>query len=250
MGPLRVVEDDTSLTIRAPKMELLLATLLIRAGQVVSLDQLTTEIWNLHPPRQAQTAIYVYVSQLRKALRRPDRPGSPIVTRSPGYVFCPRAEQLDLQILQGLVNEGRAAAREGRSQAAASAFANALALWRGPVLSELRDGPIVTGFVTWLEEVRLECTEKMVEADLALGRHRDVVSFLYAQITEHPLHETFYRQLMQALYRSERRADALNVYALARRTLLSELGLEPGRQLRDLQQRILSADRTLDATAV
>ena len=251
LGPLRVVDGDTSFSVRAPKMELLLATLLIRAGQVVSLDQLITEIWNYGPPKQAQTALYVYVSQLRKLLRRPDRPSSPIITRSPGYVFCPVADQLDLEILQGLVNEGRAAARDGRHQKASSAFGDALALWRGPALSELRDGPIVTGFVTWLEEVRLECTEKMVEANLALGRHHEMVSFLHARITEHPLHEAFYRQLMQALYRAERRADALHVYALARRTLQEELGLEPGRQLRDLQQQILVADRVLDArTAV
>jgi SARP family transcriptional regulator, regulator of embCAB operon len=249
LGPLRVVDGDKSLSVRAPKMEVLLATLLIRSNQVVSLDQLLTEIWNINPPRQATPALYVYVSQLRKLLRRSDRPGSPIVTRAPGYVFCSRADQLDLEIFQELVNRGRAADREGRPAEAAAAFGDALALCRGPVLSELRDGPIVTGFVSWLEEVRLECTGKMVEANLALGRHHEMISFLHTQIGEHPLHESFYRQLMQALYRSERRADALNVYHRARRTLQAELGLGPGRQLRDLHDQILVADRALDTRA-
>ncbi|HEX2312220.1 MAG TPA: AfsR/SARP family transcriptional regulator [Thermomonospora sp.] len=247
LGPLRVTEDGENIVIRARKMEILLATLLIRTGQVVSLDQLVTEIWNHNPPRRATAALYVYVSQLRKLLHRPDRPGSVIITRAPGYVLCPAADELDLVVLQQLVNEGRDAARQGRHAAAAEAFGSALRLWRGPVLSELRDGPIVTGFVTWLEEVRLECTEKMVEAKLALGHHHELISFLYARIGEHPLHEAFYRQLMQALYRSERRADALHVYRTARQTLQEELGLEPGRALRDLQQRILVADSALDA---
>jgi DNA-binding SARP family transcriptional activator len=231
-------------------MEVLLVTLLIRAGQVVSLDQLVTEIWNHNPPRRSTAALYVYISQLRKLLSRPDRPRSPIITRAPGYVLCPYTDELDLEILQRLVNKGRDATRQGQHAAAASAFGEALGLWRGPVLSELRDGPIITGFVTWLEEVRLECTEKMVESNLTLGRHQETISFLYSQIADHPLHEAFYRQLMYALYRSERRADALNVYRLARQTLQAELGLEPGRALRDLQQNILLADAARGARSV
>jgi DNA-binding SARP family transcriptional activator len=251
LGPLRVVDGETTITVRARKMEILLATLLIRSGQVVSLDQLVTEIWSHHPPKQATTALYVYVSQLRKLLRRPDRAGSPIITRAPGYVLCPRADDLDLEICQALVNRGRDAYRHQRHLEAAAAFGEALSLWRGPALSELGDGPIVTGFVSWLEEIRLECAEKMAESQLALGRHQELISFLYTQVAEHPLHEAFYRQLMQALYRSERRADALGTYALARRTLQEELGLEPGRALRELQQSILLADGAVGArTAV
>lgn len=251
IGPLRVVNGDETVTVRARKMEILLATLLIRAGQVVSLDQLVTEIWDHNPPRRATAALYVYISQLRKLLGTPGRTESPIMTRAPGYVLSPGEDELDLEILQRLVNKGRDAAREGRHPDAAAAFGDALGLWRGPVLSELRDGPIVTGFVTWLEEVRLECTEKMVEANLALGRHHELIGFLYTQVAEHPLQEALYRQLMQALYRSERRADALGVYATARKVLQSELGLEPGRALRDLQRSILLADEALDArTAV
>ncbi|POM22533.1 Transcriptional regulatory protein EmbR [Actinomadura rubteroloni] len=251
LGPLRVVDGDDVLTISAHKMEVLLATLLIRSGQVVSLDQLITEIWNHDPPKRATAALYVYISQLRKLLSGGGRATSPIRTRTPGYQLCPGGDELDLEQFQDLVNAGRQATRAGRHEQAVAAYREALGLWRGPVLSELRDGPIVTGFVSWLEEVRLECSEKLVESSLALGWHREVIGFLYAQVTEHPLHEAFYRQLMQALYRSERRADALNVYQLARTTLREQLGLEPGRALRETQQSILVADERLDVrTAV
>jgi SARP family transcriptional regulator, regulator of embCAB operon len=244
-----VVGCGDTVTIRARKMEILLATLLVRAGQVVSLDQLIAEIWNHNPPRRATAALYVYISQLRKLLTRPGESESAIVTRPPGYLLPTGPDDLDLEILKRLVNQGRAAAREQRHAAAAESFGDALALWRGPVLSDLCDGPIITGFVTWLEEVRLECIEKMVEAKLALGFNHELVSFLHTQVAEHPLHEVFYRQLMQALYQCERRADALGVYGMARTVLQQELGLEPGRALRAMQRGILLADEAFDARA-
>ncbi|MFC4049283.1 BTAD domain-containing putative transcriptional regulator [Actinomadura syzygii] len=242
LGSLRVVDEEKTLVINARKMEVLLTTLLIRAGEVVSLDQLVTEIWNHNPPKRATDALYVYIYQLRKLLTRPGRAETPIVTRAPGYVLCPRDHEFDFWQFQQLVNEGRDAARANRPEQAATALGAALDLCRGPILPELRDGPIIAGFVTWLEELRLECTEWFVESNLALGRHREMVRFLYGLVGEQPLHEAFYRQLMQALYHSERRADALKVYQMARKTLQDELGLEPGRALRELQQRILLAD--------
>ncbi|MFE2410974.1 BTAD domain-containing putative transcriptional regulator [Kitasatospora sp. NPDC059408] len=245
LGPLRVLDGEDVLMVTAPKVEVLLATLLIRAGQVVSLDQLVTEVWNHNPPRRATDALYVYISQLRKLLGRNGR--KPIQTRAPGYRLVTEEGELDLHVFQRLVNEGRAAHRDGRHAAAADAFGAALALWQGPALDELRDGPVITGFVTWLEETRLECTEKMIESNLVLGRHREVVGMLYGLIADHPLHEAFYRQLMTALYRSERRGDALRVYRTARGALQDQLGLEPGRALRELQQSILLADDVFDA---
>lgn len=247
LGTLRVVDEDDVLTISARKMEILLATLLIRAGQVVSLDQLVTEIWNHNPPRRATDALYVYICQLRKLLSRTGRAESAIITRAPGYVLCPRTDELDFQVFQQLVNQGRDSARADRHEEAAASFGAALGLCRGPVLHELREGPIINGFVTWLEEMRLECTEWLVESNLALGRQRELVGLLYQLVAEHPLHEAFYRQLMLALYRSERRADALKVYRMACQTLREELGIEPARDLRELQQRILQADEPLGA---
>jgi SARP family transcriptional regulator, regulator of embCAB operon len=246
LGPLRVIDRDEVLTISAEKMEVLLATLLIRSGQVVSLNQLITEIWSEAPPRRATDALYVYISQLRKLLDRARPAESAIVTVAPGYRIELGHDELDLTIFQRHVHEGRAAARDGRRQDAARYFGQALDLWRGPTLIELRNGPIVTGFVSWLEEMRLECTERLMHSNLELGRHRELVPELFSLTAEYPLHEAFYRQLMLALYRSERRGDALRVYRSARRVLQDELGLEPGRALGDLQQRILAADGLLD----
>ncbi len=248
LGPLRVVDADGSgSTIGAQKVEFLLALLLVRADQVVALDQIIAEIWGENVPRRATAGIHVYVSQLRKFLSRPSRPGSPIVTRPPGYVLCLGSDELDFHSFQRLAGLGRDHAREGRPEEAAACFHSALALWRGPVLSDPPGSPIVGGFVTWLTEARLECIETLVDAQLQLGRHRECVGRLYSLANEYPLRETFYRQLMLALYRSERQADALNVYQSARKILNNELGLEPCRALQDLQRAILAADVQLYA---
>jgi DNA-binding SARP family transcriptional activator len=247
LGPLRVVREDGDIaTIGAQKIETLLAVLLIRADQVVATDQLMTEIWNDRVPRRATAGIHVYVSQLRKFLSRCGAPGSPVVTRPPGYVLYSGDGELDHRSFLDLVDWGRDHAREGRHDQAAKCFENALAMWRGPVLGDLSHGPIVEGFVTWLTETRLECTEMLIDAQLELGRHRELVGRLYSLTAEHPLRESFARQLMLALYRSERQADALEVYRSVRQTIREELGLEPCRALQELQRGILTADYELE----
>jgi DNA-binding SARP family transcriptional activator len=132
--------------------------------------------------------------------------------------------------------------RAGRHEEAAAAFAAALRLYRGPVLTDLQDGEIVGRFATWAAELRLECTEMLVECDLVLGRHRELVGLLGDLVSEHPLHEPFHRQLMVALHRGGRRADGLAAYRTARGVLSRELGLEPGRAMRELHQALLSGD--------
>ncbi|HEV8562988.1 MAG TPA: AfsR/SARP family transcriptional regulator [Actinophytocola sp.] len=247
LGPLCIVDDHgTSAFISARKMEILLAALLIRNGQVLTAPQIITEIWGENNPRRANAALYVYISQLRKFLHRPDHQ-SPIVTRPLGYLLRTGDDVLDLHEFQALVVKGRDHTKARRHAAAADAFGAALELWRGPALGDLRgDGPIINGFTTWIGEARLECVEMHIDARLALGQHRELVSRLYGLVTDHPLRESFYRQLMLALYRSERQADALSVYQSARRILNEELGLEPCRSLRDLHQAILLGDETLD----
>ncbi|MFF4116813.1 AfsR/SARP family transcriptional regulator [Streptomyces sp. NPDC001714] len=241
LGPLRVTDDEEVVTVSARKMQVLLAALLIRSGEIVSCEQLIAEIWGDEPPRQATAALYVYISQLRKTLERPGGPRI-IVTRAPGYVIAPREGELDLQTFQHLVNQGRAAARAQHHADAVAHFNVALDMWRGPAPVDISSGPIITGFTAWLDQMRLECTEKLVQANLELGLHDELIPLLFALIAEHPLHEAFYRQLMLALYRSERRADALQVYRSARTVLHRELGLEPGRGLRELHQGILATD--------
>jgi DNA-binding SARP family transcriptional activator len=246
LGPIRIADGDRFSFIGARKVEILLAVLLARADQVVTTDQLIGEIWGEEIPRRAIAVIHVYISQIRKFLSSARRSESPIVTRPPGYLLRLEADELDCRSFQQLVNQGRNHTREQRPELAAKRFESALALWRGPVFGDLSDGPILGSFATWLTEARLECIEMLIDTQLTLGRHRELIGRLYSLTTEHPLREVFYRQLMLALYRSERQADALSVYQSARRTLNDELGIEPCRPLRDLQRAILMADDQLD----
>ena len=246
LGALRVIDGRGPSTISAQKRQTLLATLLIRAGQEVSAEQLINEVWGDERPKRVQAALHVYISQLRKFLSPdPDSPAR-ITTETFGYALRLGDDELDVRDFLRGIDRGRERARAGDHAAAAEDFERALALWHGPPLRDLRDGPIISAFTTWLEETRLECLERLVDARLALGQHRGVIGHLSALTMDHPLHEAFYRQLMLALYRSERRADALRVYLQARRVLQDELGLDPGRALRDLHRSILAADHRLD----
>jgi DNA-binding SARP family transcriptional activator len=227
----------------------LLAVLLIRSDQVVSTDKLIAEIWGEEMPRRAMAGIHVYISQIRKFLSTFGKVEGRIVTRPRGYMLRLGTDELDYQAFLREVALGREHSRVGRHEKAASCFEGALAMWRGPVLGEMCYSPIVSGFATRLTEARVECNEMLIDAELVLGRHRELVGLLYALCADYPLHEAFYRQLMLALYRSDRQADALSVYQLARTTLNDELGLEPCRALQEIYQSILTADPELDQYA-
>lgn len=242
LGSLRVIDGCSADSLTARKMGVVLAMLLIRAGQVVSVEELTTEVWGANPPARSKDALYVYISQLRKFLSRRGRHSHPIVTRSPGYLLRKDAGVLDVDCFRDLIERGRALALAGRPGEAVDAFRAALAMWRGPALFDVRDGPVVNGYAHWLEERRLECTEMLISALLAAGQYHEPVGWLRTLVSENPLHESLYHQLMIALYRSGRRAEALEAYQSARSVLNRELGLEPRRSLRDLQRAILDAD--------
>ncbi|MBK3565995.1 MULTISPECIES: AfsR/SARP family transcriptional regulator [unclassified Streptomyces] len=248
LGSLRITDGKDVFTVTAPKMESLLAAMLVRADDVVSMDQMCTEIWGADPPRRAVATLHVYISQLRKLLGRADEGRSPIVTRFPGYVLELGDSSLDAHEFQRLARQSRAAFRAGQYQEASVACGRALALWRGTVLGELRGGPIVDEFATWAEETRLECVELGNEADLMMGRHRELVGPLYTLVNKHPLIEAFHRQLMLALYRSDRRADALRAFQRVCSLLDRELGITPCRPLYELHQQIL-ADEELRVPA-
>lgn len=220
------------------KVRILLVTLLIQANQVVSINQLIGGLWGEHPPRRATAALHVYVSQLRKFLAPDGQWQNSIITKSPGYLIQVQSDELDLHVFRRLVSQGRSHMRAGRYDQASDVFGSALDLWSGPALGDLRDGAAVNGFAAWLEELRIECIGMLVESNLMLGRHRELVSFLYALVSEHPLHETHYLQLMTALHRCDRRAEALRVYQRARETITAELGLEPNAELQDLYHTI------------
>ncbi|MBQ0867034.1 AfsR/SARP family transcriptional regulator [Streptomyces sp. RK75] len=248
MGPLRVVDGERKTTIKAQKVEILLAVLLVRSNQVVSVDQLIREIWGEEPPRRVIAGLHVYVSQVRKFLNRPggiERKEGPVLTKPSGYMLSLGSDGLDLRTFDKLVRDGRGYYRSQEYEEATRSLENALSLCRGPLLDGACRGPILQGFQTWLNETWLECMEMLMDARLALGRHRELISDLYWLSTEHPLREAFHRQLMLALHRSDRQADALQVYQRARRMLNDELGLEPGRALQDMQHAILTADSRL-----
>ncbi|ROO87032.1 DNA-binding SARP family transcriptional activator [Actinocorallia herbida] len=242
LGPIKLVDGDTAQVIQAQKMGTALAVLVVHANQVVSTKQLIGEIWDEDPPLRAVPALHVYISQLRKLLSRPGDEDSPIVTQAPGYLLKVDPEDIDYLVFQELVRTGRGHLMRGRGEEALAAFEQALGLWCGPMLSGLPIGPMGRGLVTRIEEIRVECLERLVETKLMLGRHRELVSSLYGLINEHPLNEVFYEQLMRALYSSGRRADALRVYRTAWETLDRELGLEPGARLREAQRTILARD--------
>lgn len=242
LGDLRVADESNYAYISARKVAILLALLVIRRGGFVSVSQIIDEIWEDRPPAKANGALHVYVCQLRKFLKNLSTTDSQVLTRSSGYLLHLGKDELDLQIFQDLIQQGREQMQDRRFREAAQSFDDALALWRGPALTDLEGGPIIRAFAAWVDEIRLECVELRIEAGFALGRHREHVGQLYALTSEHPLREVFYRQLMLALYHSDLQADALRVYQSARDTLRQELGLDPCRRLRDLHRSILTSD--------
>ncbi|MER7512688.1 AfsR/SARP family transcriptional regulator [Streptomyces lavendulae] len=242
LGKLHVANEGKRFYLSARKKEIVLAALLARANHVVSLDELISEIWGQEPPLRATTAIHVRICELRKFLRSCGIAEGPIVTRSPGYFIRVEPGELDVERFGQLAAQGRAAARAGQHNEAVEQLRAALELTQDTPLGGLRSGPIINGFVTWLDETTLDCTELLMESELALGGHRETVSRLYALFGRHPLHEAFHRQLMLALYRCDRRADALHVYRVARDVLKEELGLDPCLATRRIHHAILAAD--------
>ncbi|WP_150254510.1 AfsR/SARP family transcriptional regulator [Nocardiopsis deserti] len=245
LGPLRIIGENGDTEIKARKIETLLTVFLIRANQVVSIDELILEMWGEHPPKRATAGLHVYISQLRKLLRQPGDKTRRIITRAPGYTLEIDDDQIDYLDLQRHVDEGRRLSRDGHHRDAVRSFETALDTWRGNVPHESSKGPILDGFVAWTDEIRLEAMEMLVESRLALGEHRELIAQLRRLVAEHPFREAFYHQLMLALYRADRQAEALRVYHTARAMLNRELGLEPCRSLRDLQRGILSEDAEL-----
>ncbi len=239
LGPLEVVDGDREVAIAGSKQRALLAVLLLHPNAVVSRDRLIDELWGESPPDTASTALQVHVSQLRKSLGR-----DVIVTRTPGYMIRVEAGELDLERFEQLVEEAR-----GKEAApAAATLRDALGLWRGPPLADL-DGSVAVSERGQLEEQRLSALEHRIDAELELGLHGEQVPELEALVREDPLRERPRAQLMLALYRSGRQAEALDVYSKGRRLLADELGLEPGDELRRLERAILEHDPSLAPTA-
>jgi len=231
LGPLEVFADGRAVDLGGHKQRALLAVLLLDPNHVVSTDRLIDALWHEKPPKTAGKALQLYVSELRKQLGK-DR----VQTKAPGYLLRVDEGELDLERFQRLHREGR--------------HAEALTLWRGPPLGEFAFERFAQPEIARLEELRHACLEDRIEADIASGRHAELVGELEALVREHPFRERMRAQLMLALYRSGRQAEALGVYQDARRVLVEELGIEPSSELRELQQAILNQDPALELTAV
>jgi ABC-type transport system substrate-binding protein/DNA-binding SARP family transcriptional activator len=246
LGPLEVRHEGSDVPLGSRKQRAVLAILLLRANEVVSRDTLIDELWGERPPPTADHTFQVYVSRLRTALRSSGAGDDVLVTRPGGYLLRVAPGELDLHRFERLVEDGRRALEAGSPDRAAERLRKALSLWRGPALADVAFEPFARVDVDRLTEQRLAALEDRIEADLALGRHAALVAELESLVAEHPLRERLRGQLMTALYRCGRQADALDVYRDAREYLTEELGLEPSKGLRALERAILEQDESLE----
>jgi DNA-binding SARP family transcriptional activator len=239
LGPLDVADGKRQVLLQGPSQRALLALLLLRANEVVSSDRLLDELWGSAVPASGVTALRVRVSQLRKAL---GPAAERLETRPPGYVLRVEPGELDLDRFTALLAEAESA----EPAVAAERLREALALWRGAPLADLAYQQWAQQAIPRLEELRLAAVEGRLEADLALGRHVEIVGELEELVAEQPLRERLRGQLMLALYRSGRQAESLEVYRATRKTLVEGLGIEPSPGLQQLERAILRQDPELD----
>jgi DNA-binding SARP family transcriptional activator len=240
LGPLEVADGATLVPLGGPKQRATLAILLLNANRVVSVERLADDLYSGAPPVTAVAQVQRQISELRKLLG----PGSGIETRPPGYIIRLLPEQLDLARFEQTTERAGRLLVDGDARAG-EFLREALALWRGAPLADLAYESFAQVPIRRLEELRLAAVEQRVEADLLLGRHREVVGELEELVHAHPLREQLAQQLMLALYRSERQAEALAVYRRTRDALVTTLGIEPAPSLRAVERRILAHDPAL-----
>jgi predicted ATPase/DNA-binding SARP family transcriptional activator len=241
LGPLEVVDGRDVVWPGAPKVRALLGVLLLHSDEVVSTERLIDELWGERPPRTATKIVQTYVSQLRRSLG-----SDAVATRAPGYVLHVDDDALDAERFRRLAAEGRRLAAGGDHEQARLVYRDALALWRGPPFADVVFESFARNEIARMEEERLAALVDLIDSELALGHHEEVVQEIETLVRRHPLRERLHAQLMLALYRCGRQADALAAYQDARRTLVEQLGLEPGRELQELEKAVLTHDPVLD----
>jgi DNA-binding SARP family transcriptional activator/pimeloyl-ACP methyl ester carboxylesterase len=243
LGPLEAIDGGRPVVLAGRKLRALLALLLLHANSTVSVERLIDDLWGEEAPETARKMVQVYVSQLRKVL-----PEGTLRTRPPGYMAVVDPDALDLAGFERLLGEGRAALGAGQAERASAVLSDALALWRGPALAEFAAEPFAAVEGARLEEMRLAAFEEWVEAELALGRHGDVVGEIEAMAARHPLRERTLAQLLRALYGSGRQAEALARYRAFRERLADGLGIEPSAALKELELAMLRQEPELDVS--
>ncbi|RPE29332.1 AfsR/SARP family transcriptional regulator [Kitasatospora cineracea] len=248
LGPVQAWCGERELDLGSPQQRALLTALALRARRIVSVDELLDALWE-EPPARAATVVRTYVSRLRRVLE-PDRAHPAVLVSSgSGYVLRVPAESVDVEVFEARVAAAARARARGDAAAALGLLREACELWHGEPLAGL-PGPLAQAHRARLVERRLHAVQAWLEAELAAGRHADVIGELTVWVNQYPLLEPVRELLMLALYRSGRQAEALGVYADARRTLLEQLGVDPGPRLRELQVGILSGDPKLAAPPV
>jgi DNA-binding SARP family transcriptional activator/WD40 repeat protein len=243
LGPLEVSHDGAPVRLGGERQRALLALLLTHANALVTTERLIEHLFGGDSTQSAANAVHVAVSRLRRALRCGDE--ALLVTRPGGYVLCVEPEQLDAARFERLLDHGRQLVAAGDPAAGAVRLRQALALWRGPALADVALMEFIAPEARRLDELRLLALMERIDADLALGRHAELIPELEALVTAEPLRERLRRQQMLALYRADRRAEALTVYRETSALLREELGLEPARALQDLERMVLRQDESL-----
>ncbi len=245
LGPLEVSDGDRQVALGGARQRALLGMLLLHANEAVSSDHLIDELWPGEGLAEGSKALQVAVSRLRKALGA----GELIVTRPPGYELQVEPERLDMRRFEAQLADGRRLLADGDAEAAAKELTDALGIWRGEPLADLAYESFCQSEISRLEELRIAALEDRVAADLELGRHAELIAELRDLVAGQPLRERLQAQLIRALYRSGRQAEALEAYGAARAALVEGLGIEPGRDLQQLQEAILQQDPALDGPA-
>ena len=261
LGPLVIRHGDRDIAPSAPKLRMILSTLLFHANQSVGVSVLTRELWGDGAPRTAYATLQTYMFKLRRLFRGvlglsvEDVTRDVLQTCSGGYLLRVNPEQLDITEFDQLVTVGTAAMRAGQYDKAATELRRSLALWRGDVVYNGRWGTLLRAQFARLEERRFYAHTTRIDADLCLGQHREMISELASLVVEHPLHESVHAMLMVALHRAGRTPAALEVYLRFRQRMLNELGIEPSERIRALHMALLATnplllDRTLPSDAL
>jgi DNA-binding SARP family transcriptional activator len=242
LGSFELLVGDRICTPSAPKVRQLLAHLLMNPNQIVPIDSIIEELWGDRPPASAVTTTQTYVYQLRRLLVREgvSSDGEDLVmTRAPGYMIRTEPDEIDAELFHELAAQAQRHLGHGRAAEASESAARALALWSGPAMSNVTLGTKLEACAVRLEEQRLRVNELRIEAEMSLGRHRDLISDLRSLVVRHPLNEWFHAQLILALQRSGRRSEALQAYRSLRALLSRELGVEPSDELQVLHRAVL-----------
>lgn len=247
LGPLEVVVGAQRLDLGAPRQQVVLSCLLLEANRMVTIGRLTDAIYGEDLPSTSRAQVQICISSLRRLFAANGGPDV-IATHPQGYTLRVAEGQLDSQNFEVLLGQARQAREAHHLEEAVKHYRDALALWRGPALDG-QESRLVQGAIGKLTERRINANEDCVDLELELGRHHELVGELSELVEEHPLRERLRGQLMLALYRSGRQAEALTVYRRARQTMIDELGIEPNESLQQLEYAILTSDESLDPPA-